>query len=306
MNTTPLIRIWLAIAIILLLLGTSLTSAQTEHPVLSQPAAKGTWLYVGGNGPGNYTKIQDAIDNATDTDTIYVYSGIYNENIVINNSISLIGQNRATTTILGANGSDIVRLQDCSVELTGFTIQRYNKTNYLGLNIGECYSSYIDGNDIVSCSIGIDLSYSESTIISNNTVRNCTHGMLIALIANITITQNRFEGINDGWGIELGAVEFGIQYKNYITKNSFINYSVGLALFGAWALIIQENNFIGNQQHAVFITSFFNKWNQNYWGQSSRLPHIIPGSLGGLFINKKLPLINVDWHPAQTPYTIPG
>ena len=43
-------------------------------------------LYVGGNGPNNYTKIQDAINDAKDGYIIYVYPGYYNENIVINKS----------------------------------------------------------------------------------------------------------------------------------------------------------------------------------------------------------------------------
>jgi hypothetical protein len=38
------------------------------------PAA-GNILYVGGGGPGNYTKIQDAINNAINGDTIFVFSG---------------------------------------------------------------------------------------------------------------------------------------------------------------------------------------------------------------------------------------
>ena len=33
----------------------------------------GNTLYVGGNGSGNYTKIQDAIDNASDGDTVFVF-----------------------------------------------------------------------------------------------------------------------------------------------------------------------------------------------------------------------------------------
>jgi len=35
----------------------------------------GNTLYVGGSGPNNYTKIQDAIDNASNGDTVFVYSG---------------------------------------------------------------------------------------------------------------------------------------------------------------------------------------------------------------------------------------
>lgn len=54
----------------------------------------GRTLYVGGNGPNNYTKIQDAIDNANDGDTVFVYNGIYYERLFINKTINLIGECR--------------------------------------------------------------------------------------------------------------------------------------------------------------------------------------------------------------------
>ena len=70
--------------------------------VEAQPAPTGgNTLYVGGSGPNNYTSIQDAIDNASDGDTIYVYSGIYYENVVINKRINLIGEDRNGTIIDG-------------------------------------------------------------------------------------------------------------------------------------------------------------------------------------------------------------
>ena len=41
-------------------------------------------LYVGGTGPGNYTSIQSAIDDAINGDTVFVYddSSPYNEQII--------------------------------------------------------------------------------------------------------------------------------------------------------------------------------------------------------------------------------
>ncbi|MEE9506560.1 MAG: hypothetical protein V3V98_05375, partial [Thermoplasmata archaeon] len=54
-------------------------------------------LYVGGVGPGNYTTIQGAIDNADIGDTVYVFGGTYYENVVINKTLSLVGENRDTT-----------------------------------------------------------------------------------------------------------------------------------------------------------------------------------------------------------------
>ena len=52
----------LAVGLILLLIGTSvipITAQDTEK--LSQPTSRGNWLYVGGSGPGNYTRIQDRV-----------------------------------------------------------------------------------------------------------------------------------------------------------------------------------------------------------------------------------------------------
>ena len=47
--------------------------------------SRGKTLYVGGTEEGNYTKIQDAIDDAVDGDTVFVYddSSPYIENLIV-------------------------------------------------------------------------------------------------------------------------------------------------------------------------------------------------------------------------------
>jgi len=47
------------------------------------------------NVPGDYPTIQQAIDNASDGDTIIVAAGTYTEQLIINKSIDLIGQSGA-------------------------------------------------------------------------------------------------------------------------------------------------------------------------------------------------------------------
>ncbi|MHA1233096.1 MAG: hypothetical protein ACTSPQ_20920, partial [Candidatus Helarchaeota archaeon] len=81
----------------------------------------GRVLYVGGSGPNNYTKIQDAIDNASDGDTVFVYSGIYHENIFVNKSIDIVGEYRYKTIIM-ADERDAINVTICDVNITRFTI----------------------------------------------------------------------------------------------------------------------------------------------------------------------------------------
>ena len=102
--------------IILLLLG--IFSSMTFLP--ANVSAKTS--YVGGGGPGNYTTIQGAIDDANRGDTIYVYSGTYYEHIGVNKPLTLSGENRVTTIVDGGGIGTVVRVSTDWVNITGFTI----------------------------------------------------------------------------------------------------------------------------------------------------------------------------------------
>jgi len=139
---------------------------------------RGDILYVGGTGPNNYTKIQDAIDNASDGDTVFVYdySSPYYENVAVDKSIDLIGENRETTVIDGGETGDVVHISSDWVNVTGFTIQ----------NSGDdwlkaCVLILSSNNTISDCKIinehqeGIRVggSNTEYTISDSNIISDC-------------------------------------------------------------------------------------------------------------------------------------
>jgi len=64
-------RKWIALAIAFLLF-VPFININSKH--VSTATKVGNILYVGGDGEGNYTNIQDAINDAKDGDTIFVYS----------------------------------------------------------------------------------------------------------------------------------------------------------------------------------------------------------------------------------------
>jgi hypothetical protein len=80
-----MIRKWVAVAAILLFLGTCIIPAMAQYIEKPFSTSRGGWLYVGGSGPGNYTTIQQAINDASNGDTVYVYddSSPYKEQVSV-------------------------------------------------------------------------------------------------------------------------------------------------------------------------------------------------------------------------------
>ncbi|MGB9694131.1 MAG: hypothetical protein ACPLYF_04740, partial [Fervidobacterium sp.] len=76
--------------------------------------------------PDDYPKIQWAVDNATDGDTIFVRSGPpYYENIVIDKSITLIGEDRNSTIIDGSETGSVIFIKTANnVNVQNFTLRK--------------------------------------------------------------------------------------------------------------------------------------------------------------------------------------
>lgn len=131
-------RKWLAIGIILLFAGISIIPATAEN-IGKQSSTRGNWLYVGGTGPGNFTRIQDAINDATEGDTVFVYaySSPYHENVIVNKSINMIGEDRNTTMIDGKNIDNPVWIKTSFVNISGFTISNSSDSGSAGIYVIE-------------------------------------------------------------------------------------------------------------------------------------------------------------------------
>ena len=141
----------------------------------SMPSSNGKTLYVGGTGEGNYTGIQDAIDNASSGDTVFVYndSSPYYENLIVDKTINLIGENKETTIIDGSRNNDTITINSQGVTISDFTI----------IN-----SSY----DIKNWSkAGIRVTGSNN-IIKNNIIRDNLLGIFGKQVENLTIINNKF------------------------------------------------------------------------------------------------------------------
>ena len=181
MKTNLFIKKGLAIGFILLFIGVAISPSNGQNiKKPSAPKSKGNWLYVGGSGPGNFTKIQDAINNSTDGETILVYCGIYYENLLINKSgISLIGQDQHSTILDGSKKDNVILILANSIQLNGFTIQN-SSDKTVGIAAQILMNPIHNIKDIH---------------ISNCTLRNNTLGVLFNNVSNSSIVDCQLENL---------------------------------------------------------------------------------------------------------------
>jgi len=277
----------------------------------------GYTLYVGGSGPGNYTRIQDAINDAKMGYTIYVYNGLYKENLRVNKTIKLIGENKHTTIIDGNKSGDIAHFSAPWIRISGFTLTNGGTNqNDAGIIINSNHNTIQDtiitnNNE----SIGIQITRAHNNIIYSNTITNNYIGINIYQSHHNTIQKNIISAYNntlsDSTGILILASRQNLISSNIIQKND-IGLYIGntlpsLLITFPYFNTISKNNFIENTEHASFLNSFFNRWTHNYWDDYAGTgSYYISGLIGDYLL---YPLIfnwiNIDWNPAKEPHENP-
>ena len=101
----------------LLLVVIFLTSLVTLQPALVKAQSKTIVV------PDDYSTIQAAIDHANAGDTVFVRDGIYNETLVVNKTISLVGEDRDLTIIDAQKShSPAITIQGSNIVVTNFTL----------------------------------------------------------------------------------------------------------------------------------------------------------------------------------------
>jgi nitrous oxidase accessory protein len=230
------------------------------------PIFNGNTLYVGGNGTGNYSIIQDAIENASNGDTVFVYNGIYYENVVVNKTINLIGQSRDITIIDGGKNGDVIYISADWVNISGFTITNAKKSLTLaGIKILTNHNTLINNNISYNEATGI-LGYNSSynLIKDNCMINNVFYNIFLDEFSNNNlILQNSFS-TNGSWpwtcdGIWLSQSSYNIIHGNYLCYLR----SLSISLYeGSNYNEVSENNiincYITNDLAMAIIESDFN------------------------------------------------
>jgi parallel beta-helix repeat protein len=148
----------------------------------------------------SYASIQEAIDatQTMDEHTIFVEDGVYYENLVVNKSVKIRGENNVSTVINAGNAGNVVTVTASNVEISGFTIENSGYSPYCGIYVGTV--------------TGANFSY--------NIIENNYDGIKLSGSSNSTLFGNQIAD-NDGWAVNIENSSHIMLYNNNVTSNSY-------------------------------------------------------------------------------------
>ena len=223
----------LVILLVILFVGAGAVPSTGMHILEKESSIvsyDGSILYVGGSGLNNYTTIQSAVDVSVDGDTVFVYddSSPYSENVMVNKSIDLIGENKETTIIDGNEINHTVGFFADGINIREFTLRHSEELDEEFM----CILFVGSNNNTISDIIFICKPFRRETAIM---LLNSSRNLIIHCI------------INDNYdrGIELRNSHYNDISENVI--NGLIwKRGIGISVIDSSNNLIKRNEFRKN------------------------------------------------------------
>ncbi len=225
--------------------------------------------------PGS--SIRQAVERASDGDTIRVQAGHYHEHgIVIDKRIALIGIGRPVVD--GGENGFIFRIIVDDVLIEGFQITRTGTSHVrddAGIEIIGSNRVSIRGNQLIDTYFGVYLAESNHAHITGNHIsargtREATSGNGIHLFSSdsMTVTDNDIRGHRDGIYLEFvrgaiirnnhseGNIRYGLHFmfsdNSRYVGNAFLNNGAGVAVMYSKQVDMIGNRFERNWGPAAY------------------------------------------------------
>jgi parallel beta-helix repeat protein len=200
----------------------------------------------------NYTTIQEAIDAASPEDIIYAENGTYFENIVVDRSLTLIGENKTATFIDGCGVENVTRIAADNIVLENFTIMNSGNYPNSGILLDSIHNSIIFNNVITDNYYGITVSSSSHILFDENVIKSNNQGIWIHDSANTTLFKNNVTA--NTHAIRINRSPNNVLNENYIAGNQYGS----IELFDSSFNNIYGNSISTSMGDAVWLSSSFN------------------------------------------------
>ena len=311
-----------SISTICLLLISCLSFISASSEIIQ--TSSGTTWYVDDDGPADFTSIQDAIDASSDGDTVYVYNGTYNENIVINKAnLTLQGEDNENTVINATIEEDTIIINADYVSLQGFKLINSGSDHTIFVKNNNCkikgniiygnslicllntLNNIIDGNILYG---SVSLLNSDNNIVTSNILYEAAAIYIQFASSNNEITKNIIDQEVPSVGIMLGDFTNPDVKNNIISYNTIKNCKHGIDVYFS-ENTISYNDFLNNKINANVYFRGHCLWYHNYWGASNRfpfewkthIPRLVYGKILSATPSGSTIFLDLDLFPARTP-----
>ena len=187
--------------------------------------------------PDDYGTIQEAINAAGEGDTIFVRNGTYDENVVVNKTVSLIAESHDATIIGDNTTNSILLMKADSASVKGFSIVPDTfPPPPLGILLKSCTNCIVENNEILTGygGNGIEINGGSNNSLIRNNIEDCTtYGITIQNSSHNLILQNSMNPHT--YSIELINSDF-----NRLERNRFALHWGTVCVF----LLRSHNNTI--------------------------------------------------------------
>ena len=216
--------------------------------------------------PDDYPTIQEAVNAANEGDTIFVRNGTYYENVVVNKTVWLVGEDKYTTIIDGNSTGNVIVITSNNVNFTGFTIQHGDNGIYVGTDFfGFCniYENIVRNN-----TNGIYLSgSSRNNNVSYNLITNNQHGIVLSYSGENTLLGNN--ATSNRYNFEVKGFSFFHLDNNVDTSNTVDGKPIYYLIAVSNAILGAESNagtvfLINCQNITVKDLTLTKKWSRGF------------------------------------------
>lgn len=204
--------------------------------------------------PDDYSTIQEAINEASDGDTVFVRAGTYYEQVIVNKAVSLVGENVSTTIVDGGGSGNVFTVNKNNVSITSFTIRNSGTTlGNAGLRLDNVSLCSISGNSVRDNFAGVWLEESsENLIVANGITANVDDGIVFNYSHNNTISGNHIS-LHEYFGIVINWSHNNTICWNNITQPFGPSHGDGINLWRSSHNSIFQNQVEDNNRYGIRI-----------------------------------------------------
>jgi len=230
------------------------------------------WINAGYPVYAKLSSIQGAINNADEGDTIFVSSGTYYENVIVNKRVLLVGENRENTVIDGNGTGKVVFVMADNVTISDFTVRNSGYDVYDGGIWSTSDRNMISNNLISNSSWGISLDHAASNIVNGNIIEGLEEhsygswggGVILWGNSSKNIMFDNIIACHEDNGIFLDENSS----ENYVIANTILNQLInGISCTGS-NNTLYHNSLLNNTNQAYTSgtnNTWDNGWEGNYW-----------------------------------------